>query len=143
MVKPELAGGGFSSPARRESGVPGPRPPGCRVGPPLLSCPAVPRLDASLIEVYVFRKRGGRAEFLLLRRRPGRSLAGVWQPVTGKLRRGETAVRGAAREVREETGIRPKRWWRLETVRVTFDPVRDRLRIITRFAAEIPARVPV
>jgi len=103
----------------------------------------VPRLDASLIEVYVFRKRGGRAEFLLLRRRPRRSLAVVWQPVTGKLHRGETAVRGAAREVREETGIHPKRWWRLETVRVTFDPARDALRIITRFAVEIPAAAQV
>jgi 8-oxo-dGTP pyrophosphatase MutT (NUDIX family) len=103
----------------------------------------VPRLDASLIEVYVFRKRGGRVQFLLLRRRPGRSLAGVWQPVTGKLHRGETAVRGAAREVSEETGIRPRRWWRLETVRVTFDPARDSLGVITRFAAEIPAHARV
>src|SRR5881396_1604702 len=51
-----------------------------------LSCAAVPRLDASAIEVYVFRRRGRRTEFLALRRRPGDSLPGVWQPVTGTLR---------------------------------------------------------
>src|SRR5262245_12670026 len=135
--------GPISAPAPSQAARAGPRPPGCRVARPSLSCPAVPRLDASLIEVYVFRKRGGRVEFLLLRRRPGKSLAGVWQPVTGKLRRGESAVRGAAREVHEETGIRPRRWWRLETVRATFDPRRDAIRIITRFAAEIPGRARV
>ena len=52
-------------------------------------------------------------------------------------------VRHAAREVVEETGIRPRRWWRLETVRVAFDPARDSLRFITRFAAEIDARAAV
>ena len=103
----------------------------------------MPRLDAGLIEVYVFRKRGRRVEFLLLRRGPDRSLPGVWQPVTGKLRRGEATVRGAEREVREETGIRPRRWWRLESVRVTFDPRRDAIRFIVRFAAEIDARAAV
>lgn len=103
----------------------------------------MPRLDASLIEVYVFRRRGRRVEFLLLRRGPDRSLPGVWQPVTGKLRRGEATVRGAAREVREETRIQPRRWWRLESVRVTFEPRRDCVRFITRFAAEIDARAAV
>ena len=72
---------------------------------PRLSCPAVPRLDSSLIEVYVFRWRGRRTEFLLLRRGPADSLAGVWQPVTGGLHARERTVRGALRELREETEI--------------------------------------
>lgn len=103
----------------------------------------MPRLDASVIEVYVFRRRGRTVQFLALRRGPGESLPGVWQPVTGTLRRGETTVRGALREVREETGVRPSRLWRLETVTAYFDPRRDAIRAITRFAAEIPARAAV
>jgi 8-oxo-dGTP pyrophosphatase MutT (NUDIX family) len=105
----------------------------------------VPRLEASVIEVYAFRRRAGRVEFLALRRRPGRSLAGVWQPVTGKLERGEPTVRAALREVREETGVTPHRLWRLERVTATFDPKRDMIKVITRFAAELPgaARVTV
>ena len=91
----------------------------------------------------MFRRRGRRVEFLALRRRPGDSLPGVWQPVTGSLRRGERAVRGALREVREETGVRALRLWRLETVSAYLDPRRDAIRFIARFAAEIPARAIV
>lgn len=100
----------------------------------------MPRLDACLIEVYVFRRRGGRVGFLGLRRQPGDSLPGIWQPVTGTLRRGETAVRGALREVREETGLLPRRMWRLESVTAFLDPRRDTIRFVTLFAAEVGSR---
>jgi 8-oxo-dGTP pyrophosphatase MutT (NUDIX family) len=100
----------------------------------------VPRLDPSLIEVYVFRRRARRVEFLLLRRAPDRWLPGSWQPVTGGLRARERAVRGALREIREETGLSPRRLWRLETVSAWFDPPRDAVRVVILFAAEIGAR---
>jgi len=103
----------------------------------------VPRLDASVVEVYVFRRRARRVEFLALRRRPGGSLPGVWQPVTGKLMRGEAAARAAVREVREETGLLPRRLWRLERVSAYYDPGKEAIRIVTTFAAELPARAPV
>ena len=99
----------------------------------------MPRLDPGLIEVYVFRRRGRRTEFLALRRRRGDSLAGVWQPVTGTLRRGERAAAGATREVREETGLVPLRFWRLEGVTAFFDPRREAIRFVTLFAAEVGA----
>ena len=38
-------------------------------------------------------------ELLLIRRSPERSLAGVWQPVTGGIERGESALAAAGREV--------------------------------------------
>lgn len=107
---------------------------------PSLSCAAVPRLDPRLVEVYVFRRRVRRVEFLALRRALGRWLPGVWQPVTGTLRPRETAVRGALREVLEETGLRPTRLWRLETVTTWFDPRRDAVRIAILFVAEVGAR---
>ncbi len=113
--------------------------PGWHGGAARLLCPAVPRLDATVIEVYVFRRRARRVEFLALRRSRSESLGGVWQPVTGTLRRGERAARGALREVREETGARPLRLWRLETVTAYLDPRRDAIRFIARFAAELAA----
>jgi 8-oxo-dGTP pyrophosphatase MutT (NUDIX family) len=103
----------------------------------------VPRLDPSLIEVYAFRRRLGRVEHLVLRRAAGRTLPGVWQPVTGGLRRGESALRGALRELREETGLRARRLWRLETAIALFDPGRDAVQVVIRFAAEIGAGEPV
>lgn len=75
-------------------------------------------------------------EFLCLRRSPGRRLPGVWQPVTGKAEPGERSLEAAAREVLEETGIVPERWWALETVSVYFDPEHDQVRLLPMFAAE-------
>jgi len=103
----------------------------------------MPRLDLSYVEAYVFRRRQGRIQFLILRRRPGGALPGVWQPVTGKLWRGETAARGALREVREETGVSPRLLWRLESVSGYYDPRREAIRIVTRFAAELDSSAEI
>jgi dATP pyrophosphohydrolase len=97
----------------------------------------MPPLTAHQIEVYLFRRRARRAEFLLLRRSAGRTLPGIWQPVTGGIDRGETAWRAAAREVLEETGLRPTRWWALEHLTVYYDPARDAVHALPLFAAEV------
>jgi dihydroneopterin triphosphate diphosphatase len=104
-----------------------------------LSCAPVTSLTCTHVEVYVFRRRAGRVEFLALRRAPGRNLGGVWQPVTGRLEFGESAVRGAAREVLEETGFTPLRWWALESMTLYFDALLDRVVVLPLFAAEVPA----
>jgi 8-oxo-dGTP pyrophosphatase MutT (NUDIX family) len=44
-------------------------------------------------------------EILLLRRAPGRILAGLWQCVSGSLELGERVAVGALRELREEAGF--------------------------------------
>jgi 8-oxo-dGTP pyrophosphatase MutT (NUDIX family) len=98
----------------------------------------VPALKPTHVEVYVFRRRRNGVEFLILRRSPGRSLPGVWQPVTGRIRPRERAVTAAAREVFEETGFRPVRWWALETVAIYFDAALDRVMALPLFVAEVP-----
>jgi 8-oxo-dGTP pyrophosphatase MutT (NUDIX family) len=94
----------------------------------------------SHVEVYVFRRRAGRVEFLCLRRAEHRSLPGVWQPVTGKRKPRERAAVAALREVLEETGLVPVRMWGLESVSVYFDSRRDEVEFLPLFAAELPAR---
>jgi lipoyl(octanoyl) transferase len=95
------------------------------------------------VEIYVFRRRADRVEFLCLRRSPGRRLEGVWQPVTGKIERGETSGAAALREVIEEIGIRPRRLWALESVSIYFDAELDRVKLLPMFAAEVGPRDPV
>ena len=99
----------------------------------------MPALKPTQIEVYLFRRRARRVEFLCLRRTAKGRLPGVWQPVTGGLRRGEGPLAGARREVREETGLVPRRWWALEGVSLYFDASLGRAQVLAVFAAEVGA----
>lgn len=97
----------------------------------------MPRVRSTHVEVYVFRRRGA-VEFLALRRAADRRLLpGVWQPVTGKRRPVERALDAAVREVREETGLVPRRWWALETLTAFFEPGTDSILLLPLFAAEV------
>jgi 8-oxo-dGTP pyrophosphatase MutT (NUDIX family) len=61
-----------------------------------------------LVECWVFRAAGqGHVELLLLKRAPGRTYTGLWQPVTGLLEPDERVPIAALREVEEETRFGP------------------------------------
>jgi dATP pyrophosphohydrolase len=58
-----------------------------------------------LVDCWIYRDGTGGPEILLIRRAPGRILAGLWQCVSGSLEAGERVAAGALREVAEETGF--------------------------------------
>ena len=91
---------------------------------------------ATHVEIYLFTRSPG-MRLLLLRRSLRDSLPGIWQPVTGRIHARERALDAAAREVREETGLVPARWWRLEHVVSYVNPLTDELRVVPLFAAEV------
>jgi len=104
----------------------------------------MPVLISTHVEVYLFRRRGRKVEFLLLQRSPTRrTLPSVWQPVTGKRLPRERMLAAAAREVREETGLEPPRWWGLETMTLYPDHERDAIMAVPLFAAEVDPRSAV
>ena len=63
--------------------------------------------------------------------------------MTGGIERKESVLRAAAREVREETGLTPLRWWALERLATFFDPAHDHIRVVPVFAAEVAWTDPV
>ncbi len=83
--------------------------------------------------------------FLMLKRSPTEKLyPGMWQIVTGKIRRTEKALHAALRELREETGLPAKRFWVAPIVGSFFDPLGDAVQMCPLFAAEIaPSAEPV
>lgn len=100
-----------------------------------------------LIECWVFRvSPPGRAEYLLVRRAPGRIFAGLWQCVTGAVEPGERVPETALREVHEETGLGPEALeglYDLDMAYEFYDEGPDAMVVAAAFAARVRPRAPV
>lgn len=119
-----------------------------------------PALRTDIVEVYAFRRPRPRklssgtgasdlapataVEFLQLRR-VNPPMPGTWQPVMGHVEAGETALKGAMRELAEEAGYTPARGvlavWQLELVNTYFLASIDAVMLSPGFAVEIAAGV--
>lgn len=89
------------------------------------------------MDVYPYRLGSEGAAFLLLRRAAGRMYAGAWRMVGGKIGPGEQAWEAALRELREETGREPARFWSVPSANVFYEWQHDRVNIAPAFAAEL------
>jgi dATP pyrophosphohydrolase len=94
---------------------------------------------ADQVDVWPFRRRGARVEFLLLRRVPGRKGRGFWQGVSGNVDGGETAVETALREHAEETGLPVRALYVIEASFLLYDVRHGTLRSVVPFGVEVPA----
>ncbi|MGB9591593.1 MAG: NUDIX domain-containing protein, partial [Candidatus Kryptoniota bacterium] len=65
------------------------------------------KVDISIVEVVVFRRRP-EVEFLVLKRSDHEDIyPGIWQIISGGIERRERAYETALREIREEIGMVP------------------------------------
>jgi dATP pyrophosphohydrolase len=83
-------------------------------------------MKACVVAVYVIKVRDNQAKCLLLCR-CGKFLNGNWQMVTGKVHEEETATAGALRELFEETGLRPDRFYSADIIDSFYLPEIDRI----------------
>lgn len=96
-----------------------------------------------LVDCWVFRAGAAGAagtEILLLRRAPGRILAGLWQCVSGSLEVGERVAAGALRELEEETGFGAKdiaAFYDLDLVNQFHEPSMDGIVTAAVFAVRV------
>lgn len=95
------------------------------------------KIISNMIEAHIFRKKKKGIELLLLKRGEKEIYGGLWQMVTGKIRKGEKAYKAALREIREETGIIPKRFWVVPNVNSFYSHEKNYISLLPVFAAEV------
>lgn len=90
------------------------------------------------MEVCVFRVLNDETHFLVLQRAKEEKLyPGLWQIVTGTMKKNESALKAAMRELKEEIDFLPKRCWTIPSVDTYFDIAKDTIQLVPVFAAEI------
>lgn len=97
----------------------------------------MPTILCNIIEVCVFSFDNKEPLYLMLRRSVTEPLyPDSWQIVTGSIEEGETALRGALRELNEETGLTPKRMWIVPHVNTFFSVRHDAVNHTVIFAVQ-------
>lgn len=91
------------------------------------------------VDTFVLRRGGGEWEVLVLRRSARGRNPGSWETVHGTIEPGETPVQASLRELREETGLAPERFYNLSRIEGFYQHRTDELAIIPAFAAVVAA----
>jgi len=95
------------------------------------------KIISNMIEAHIFRRRKNSIEFLLLKRNENEIYPGLWQMVTGKIRKNEKAYNTARREIMEETGLKPQRLWVVPEVNSFYSHENNYISILPVFAAQV------
>ena len=89
------------------------------------------------------RGAGERLEVLALRRSHAGRCPGSWETVHGTIEPGETPVQASLRELREETGLAPAKFYNLSRTEAFYQHRTDELALIPVFVAFVAAGTTV
>ncbi len=93
------------------------------------------KIFSELVEAHIFRKTKNGIEFLLLKRSDTEIYPRLWQMVSGKIHKDEKAFETALREIKEETGLTPKKFWTAPNINSFYYPEGDYISMLPVFAA--------
>lgn len=97
----------------------------------------MPKSIIRVIDSYVFRQTRAGLKFLLLKRNVKKIYEHLWQGVAGKIEAGEKAWETAIRELKEETGLSPKRIFVADHVSRFYETHGDRINLVPVFGIEV------
>jgi dATP pyrophosphohydrolase len=92
-------------------------------------------IRVAFVDVYVLREGPAGLETLVLRRSGAGRCPGSWEVVHGSIEPGETPREAALRELAEETGCRPARFYNLSRTESFYRHTTDEIGLIPVFAA--------
>ncbi|MEX0647530.1 MAG: NUDIX pyrophosphatase [Balneolaceae bacterium] len=90
-----------------------------------------------VIDVYPYRVKNSEPEFLLFQRAKGKIYQGQWRMIGGKVKENEAYWQAGLRELKEETGLEPKKFWTLPGINSFYEHKTDQVLLIPAFAAEL------
>ncbi len=92
-----------------------------------------------LIDLYPYKIEDKAPQFLLLKRAKGHIYEGQWRMIGGKVNPRETYWKAALRELKEETGVIPDRFWSVPSLNQFYEHKTDKILTIPAFAAQLDA----
>ena len=93
------------------------------------------QIRVRFVDTYALRGAGAQLQVLALRRGPDGRNVGSWETVHGTIEPGETPVQASLRELREETGLVPEKFYNLSRTEAFYQHKTDELAMIPVFAA--------
>ena len=90
-----------------------------------------------VIDAYVYCYVGSGLKFLILKRSKKKIYEHLWQGVAGKIKKNELAWQAAIRELKEETGLTPKKIFVADYVSKFYEKNGDRINLIPIFGIEV------
>jgi dihydroneopterin triphosphate diphosphatase len=99
---------------------------------------------SQIVEVCIIRLNEGKSQYLLLQRADDEELyPGLWQIVTGSMKKNETSVQSVLRELKEETGLNIKKIWTVPMIDSYLDFKADIIQMVPVFAVEVDSNSEV
>ena len=97
-------------------------------------------LKVRVVDCYVYSQKDKEVEFLLLKRNKNKLYEHLWQGVAGKIEKDEKAWETAVRELKEETGLAPKKMFVADHVSRFYEKHKDRMNLVPVFGIEVDSK---
>ena len=97
-------------------------------------------LKVRVVDCYVYFQKAKEVEFLLLKRNKNKLYEHLWQGVAGKIEKYEKAWETAVRELKEETGLAPKKMFVADHVSRFYEKHKDRMNLVPVFGIEVDSK---
>ena len=97
-------------------------------------------LKVRVVDCYVYFQKAKEVEFLLLKRNKNKLYEHLWQGVAGKIEKDEKAWETAVRELKEETGLSPKKMFVADHVSRFYEKHKDRMNLVPVFGIEVDSK---
>jgi dihydroneopterin triphosphate diphosphatase len=102
------------------------------------------KIVCRFVEICVLKIVKGKPRFLVLKRASNESIyPDIWQIVTGKIKKNESAYHAALRELKEETGLKRTRSWTVPFIDSFYSKTDDTIQISPVFAVEVNKNIEV